>query len=196
MRTHTKLALLSAFALMGPTLASGAERGFQGVPWGATQQTIQHRFAGQVSLHKCEGQWADDAKFAKVACDGPYIERYEVLGIPFRLEFYMSEKTHKLKNVGLSYSTDQEPTKDPDVKTWQDGYYRLYHALVIKYGPPRTPAWTATKGDTTISSAKWATNDTVIELNSLFRQSGNKSRSYGDYSISYLPANSGPSGKL
>jgi hypothetical protein len=198
MKTQQKLAFLcvATTVLLAPALAHSAGRGFQGLSWGASEQTVRHKYAGQVKSRKCEKPWSDVAKIAKITCNGPYIERYEVAGIPFQLVFYMSEHANKLTGVNLYYSTGHDSSANPDAKSWRDGYNRLYHALVMKSGQPRVPSQSLTKNVTTASTATWATQDTVIELTSLFSQSNSTEPAYGEYSINYSPSTNAPSNRL
>lgn len=198
MKPQQKLAFLAAATavVLAPTFAYGAGRGFQGLSWGTSEQTVKHQYAGQLKSRKCEKPWSEIAKVAKITCNGPYIERYEVAGIPFQLNFYMSEHTHTLTGVNLYYSTSHDSSANPDSKSWRDGYNRLYHALVMKYGQPRVPSQSLTKNFTTASTASWSTQDTIIELTSMFSQSDSAEPSYGEYSISYSPISKTSSGRL
>jgi hypothetical protein len=193
------LSLISMSAYSLSSTLAAENNGFQGIPWGASEKQIDSRFTKGLKKNDCsEFSRMLNAQLGEV-CDYPYIEPYEVVGIPFKLSFLLNAKSRKLQRVGLYYSGDLDSittfgTSDTE-REWINRFGNLERALTDRYGKPERVN-TESNSLIIIAIRIWRMDETIIQLKSQLTKKSAASSAREEYSILYSSIPMGEGGKL
>lgn len=165
---------------------------FQGLPWGASEAQMTMRFGASLKPADCQ-----HPPRAGESCRHLLLERYDVAGVPFRLQLHGDDKAQQLVRVSLHHSGDAAAvggTSAPE-SGWAEKHRLLRQLLTRRYGSPEAThvsnepeAWQAT--------ARWRRGDTLIELTSIFAPRGGNRPAREQVEIVYQPSAAGDAGKL
>lgn len=165
---------------------------FQGLPWGASEAQMVMRFGAPLKPADCQRP-----PRAGEACRHLLLERYDVAGVPFRLQLHGDEKAQQLVRVALHYSGEAAAAAGTSAleSGWAEKHRLLRQLLTRRYGSPEAThvsnepeAWQAT--------ARWRRGDTLIELNSTFVPRGAGRAAREQVEVVYQPSGAGDAGKL
>jgi hypothetical protein len=195
----TILATLSIFLLLcvSASFAQSTLEGFQGLPWGATEQQVQSRFPKAATNIDCP----DYAKRIYAAfhevCDHPVIDPYEVAGIPFKLSFLLSERERLLSRVSLYYNGPvQKSIAGISARDTAVSLYKALRSLLTDKFGRHADEGMAEKGGLVVANCKWRLPGTTIKLSLTFRPGYGTTEPSEELQVIYGSVALGESGKL
>jgi hypothetical protein len=174
---------LMVFTLTPPAQAQApAPEAFQGLPWGASLQTIQKSFPSARSVPVCSDAKGDQAwRDIGRSCQALTVSKYPVNELAFQIMFYLSANDLRLAGVYLmAFVEGEDDTVESrrEVMGKCDGLQAL---LSQRYGAGESP-WSSITPEMTSRSKRWSTEGTVV---SMLCKTARKGLSL---SVSYSPA--------
>ena len=164
--------------------------------WGASEEQVMRTLGSGTLKNSCSDIRAVFARKLGHACDSPYVDNYDVNGIPFKLDLSLSADRRQLVQVSMFYSGNppSRQAAESAERTWEKRTQSLVAELSAKYGKTER-AEEARSEVAVIRILYWKSIDTAVQYTSTVR--GIKGgATEEEHSLVYSPAGAKSNSKL